>query len=140
MSRYSFALAGAFFYGIAPVIAKWGLIGGMSQALGTVIMTAAVVPIYYGLLVTRQRSFALPGLDPRTMLFVVLAGVTHTGGTLFQFAALTMEQVSVVLPVVNLYPLVTVAFLLFLGTEKVTRNLVIGTLLVAAGSILVVTR
>lgn len=139
MSRYGFALAAALFYGMAPNLAKWGLIGGMPQALGTVISTATVVPIYYAVIVWSQRRL-LPRVDPTAMVFVALAGITHTVGTLFQFAALKMEYVSVVQSVINLNPLVTVSFLLLLGTEKVSRNLVIGTALVVMGSILVVTR
>lgn len=140
MSRYSFAFAAAFFYGITPNIAKWGLIGGMPQALGAVISTAAVVPIYYAMMAVSQRRLFLPKVDAVTLGFVVLAGVTHTVGTLFQFAALKMEYVSVVQSVINLNPLFAIAFLLLLGTEKVSRNLIIGTMLVVVGSILVITK
>lgn len=140
MSRYAFAFAAAFFWGIAPNIAKWGLIGGMPQALGTVISTASAVPIYYVMMAISQRRLFLPKVDAVTLGFVVLAGVTHTVGTLFQFAALKMEYVSVVLSVINLNPLFTLAFLLFLGIEKVSRNLIIGTMLVVVGSILVITK
>jgi len=140
LNRYAFALAGAFFYGLSPVIARSGLMAGMPQALGTMISTGAVVPLYYAMLVVSRRSFALPRVDSRTLVFIALAGITHTGGTLMQFAALRLEYVSVVQPLINLNPLFAVMFLLMLGTEKVSRNLVIGTLLVVAGSILVLTR
>jgi len=140
MSRYGFAVACAFFYGLSPVIARSGLVSGMPQALGTVISTAAVLPIYYAIMVVRQRSFSLPMPDPVSLIFIALAGVTHTMGTLMQFAALKLEYVSVVQSLINLNPLFAVSFLLILGIEKVSRNLIIGTLLVVCGSVLVVTR
>ena len=140
MRRFAFAFGAALFYGLAPNLAKWGLLGGMPQALGTAIMTATVLPIYYAMMVVSRRSFAPPKVDPVTMVFVALAGITHTVGSLFQFAALKLEYVSIVQSVINLNPLVAVSFLLLLGTEKVSRNLIIGTVLVVMGSILVVTR
>lgn len=140
MTRYGFALACAFFYGLSPVIARAGLTAGMPQALGTVISTGAVIPLYYGIMAASRRSFSLPRPDPATFAFIALAGATHTVGTLMQFAALKMEYVSVVQSIINLQPLFAVAFLLMLGTEKVSRNLVIGTVLVVVGSVLVVTR
>lgn len=140
MSRYTFAFAAALLWGISPNIAKWGLIGGMPQGLGVVISTAAALPIYYALMVVSRRRFFLPRVDLATFVFVVLAGMTHTVGTLFQFAALKLEYISIVQSVINLNPLVAVFFLLVLGTEKVDRNLIIGTALVVGGSILVLTR
>lgn len=140
MSRYAFALLAAFFYGISPNIAKWGLVGGMPQGLATVVSTASAVPIYYAMMVARRKRFYLPRVEPGALVFVVLAGATHTVGTLFQFAALKMEYISIVQSVINLNPLVAMFFLLILGSEKVSRNLIIGTVLVVVGSILVVTR
>lgn len=140
MSRYGFAFACALFYGLTPVLARSGLTAGMPQALGTVISTAAALPFFYVMMVVTRRSFALPKADPVSLGFIALAGVTHTMGTLMQFAALKLEMVSVVQSLINLNPLVAVFFLLILGTEKVSRSLVVGTLLVVGGSILVVTR
>jgi uncharacterized membrane protein len=133
-------LAAALFYGLAPNIAKLGLIGGFSPMAGTIVSTAAVVPLYYGMVAWSQKKLFLPRVAPYYLAFAILAGFTHTLGTLFQFSALRLEYISIVQSVINLNPLVTVLVLLAIRVEKVNRHLMIGTLLVVVGSILVVTK
>lgn len=134
-------LGAAFFFGIEPTFAKLGFAEGTPVLVGLVVKVAAAAAgmllylRFKGAAVTLSPS----SLDPRTRRWVLFAGVTNTGFLFAYYAALAIAPVVMVVPIVQMSPLVVaVLSLLFLPrVERVTARLVGAAGLIVAGGIVV---
>lgn len=133
----AFPLAAAFFYGIEPTFAKLGFAQGTSVTSGLAVKTVTAT-LAFALYLSRRHGLPRPGdIDRRELPWLVGAGL---GNTLFlagYYAALEIERVSVVLPLVEASPLVVIvvsALLVSDELERVTLRLVIASVVVVAGA------
>ncbi|WP_440991825.1 DMT family transporter [Haloarchaeobius baliensis] len=134
-------LGAAFFFGIEPTFAKLGFAEGTPVLVGLVVKVgaAALGMVLY----LRYRGIAvLPSpsaLEPSARKWILLAGVTNTSFLFAYYAALAVSPVVMVVPIVQMSPLVVALLsLLFLPrVEQVTARLVGAAGIIVAGGIIV---
>lgn len=134
------ALAAALFFGVEPILAKFGLAGTDSMLLGLAVRIVAAAGGFFAYLVLRG---ALPAPDDfRTpdLWWYLGAGVANTSFLLTYYGALAVAPVSIVVPIVQTSPLVVMVLsMLFLPVrlERVTPQLVAAATVVVSGAIVV---
>lgn len=133
-------VATAFVFALEPVIVKIGFDTGASVPSGLAVKTVAAA---IGMWAYLRWKEALP--SPRALArdpnrgWYVLAGLANSGFLLSFYGALSLAPVSLVVPVLQLSPLLVMAFSYrYLDhLERVTPGLVAGALVVVTGAVLV---
>lgn len=140
MSNLSFVLAliTAFLWGLAPVLEKMGLKGSLNPLAGVVIRSLAVsVVAFLSLLFLKRLPELLHG-NFRDLAFIIVGGLMAGFFAQWSFyGALKYGQASKVIPVVVIYPLVTLFFSVLFLHEALTWQKIVGILLVIFGVMLV---
>lgn len=134
-------LGAAFFFGIEPTFAKIGFGDATPVLVGLMIkiVVAATGMAAYLRLRNEFPSVSLGSLDSETRKWILLAGMTNTTFLFAYYAALEIAPVVLVVPIVQMSPLVVVVLsLLFLSRmERVTPRLVASAMIIIAGAIIV---
>jgi uncharacterized membrane protein len=125
-------------FSIKDVTVRWGLAGGGAPILAAAI--AAVTSTIEIFLINRyihKEPFVLPAKDG--MRWFVSSGIFTGGSFLFMFLALSMEQVSIIAPLVNSYAVfvLMLAPLIARQIENVTLSKAVGAVLVVSGIFLI---
>jgi drug/metabolite transporter (DMT)-like permease len=133
-----FPFLAALLFSIKDVTVRWGLAGGGAPILAAAI--AAVTSTIEIFLINRyihKEPFVLPAKDG--MRWFVSSGIFTGGSFLFMFLALSMEQVSIIAPLVNSYAVfvLMLAPLIARQIENVTLNKAVGAVLVVSGIFLI---
>ena len=123
---------------------------GGSQVVGRKVVTelapplvAALFALFFGAvilgMIATPKIFQIPKSPRKSIMFICLSGIFASGGITLLYSALGVAPVVVVSPVASLTPLFALLFArLFLERlEKVTRQTVLGTLLVLIGIIII---
>lgn len=131
---FGFALCAAFLYAVSALIGK-KITDDFSPPL-----VASAFSIFFGLLATGSVFFGtvnkeIRGLTRRSLVLMSLSGCASALGVSGWYLALDITPVVVVAPIVAVYPLITIAIAaLFLqGIEKVTKQTIIGAIIVVTG-------
>ncbi|HEV7775492.1 MAG TPA: EamA family transporter [Luteibacter sp.] len=128
-----FALGSAFFAALTALFGKLG-VAGINSNLATFIRTLVILAVAAAILTLRQEWQRPTGLPASAWLFLVLSGIATGLSWLCYFRALQLGPVSKVAPIDKLsVAFVIVLALVFLG-EKPSWPLLIGGLLIVAGS------
>lgn len=133
-----FPLGAAFFFGLRDVIIKFGL-----QLIPVPLTGAAVAATVAGLILNFPYLFAKGRerlvLTPRSAVFFLLGGLSATAAYLSMFVALVGGMVSLVSPLVGVFPLFSVILssLFLRSKERITWKVVSGGALVVAGTVLI---
>jgi uncharacterized membrane protein len=136
----SLPFAAALMFALEPVVAKVGFNAGASLLSGLTLKTVSAA---IGMGAYLRWRDALPA--PTSLLYdenrrwYVLAGVGNSGFLLSYYAALSLAPVSLVVPILQLSPLVVMvlSYLFLRRLEHVTPRLVAGALVVVIGAIVV---
>ncbi|SNR31535.1 DMT family transporter [Halorubrum vacuolatum] len=135
----SFPLGAALFIGVEPIFVRFGLDAGTPVLVGLTVMSITALVGY--LLYRRLRGDVIRIPAPgRVRRWYVVAGVASTLGLTTYFAALEAAPVVIVIPILQLSPLlVIVAAAIFLpeSLERVTWKLGMAAVLVIIGATLV---
>jgi len=132
-----YALLAAVFAAATSILAKIGL-EGINANLGTAIRTAVVLVMAWGIVLGTGVQRGIPDIAPRSWLFLVLSGLATGASWLFFFRALQIGPVSRVVPIDKASVVITMLMaFIFLG-ETVDAKTVIGGILIAAGTIVLV--
>jgi len=132
-----YALLAAVFAAATSILAKIGL-EGINANLGTAIRTAVVLVMAWGIVLGTGVQRGIPDIAPRSWLFLVLSGLATGASWLFFFRALQIGPVSRVVPIDKASVVITMLMaFIFLG-ETVDAKTVIGGVLIAAGTIVLV--
>lgn len=135
---YLTGLGAAASYGGSNLVAK-----GLSQEFGSPLVVAAF-GTFFGMLLLWPLAGrgALAGLKTaRTGLgFVALSGLASSLGVITLYFALLLSDVVIVAPIASISPLVTLlmAHLFLEKLERVTRWVLVGTILAVSGVVLVI--
>lgn len=125
----------ALLFSLKDVTVRWGLGGGGGQpifAAGIAALTSTI-EIFLITRLIRGEKFSLP---PRRVLLWFLASGFFTGGAfLFMYLAFSMEQVSVVSPLINSYAVFVLMLtpLMARRIESIDGRKIAGAALVVAG-------
>lgn len=140
MTWVAFALGSALFAGLTAVLAKAGVARTPSN-LATALRTVVVLVSAVGMVFAVGSQETIGQISPTTLVFLVLSGLATGASWLCFFRALQLGPVSRVAAVDKSSVVLTVLFaILLLGeTESLAARLA-GTVLIAAGTYLMIDR
>ncbi len=132
-----FALLSAIFAALTTIFAKIG-VESVNTNLATAIRTVVILGIAWSFVWAEQQVHALFEISRKTMLFLVLSGVTTGFSWLCYFKALQVAPASWVAPIdKSSLVFVTIFGSLFLN-EPLTLKTMIGTGLMIAGILILI--
>ena len=101
--------------------------------------SALIYQVIGGVLVGTAALFIInfkPETHPMGILFALLTGITGVLGTLFYYAAASRGQISIVVSITALYPLITIMLAIIFLHETLVLKQVIGLCFAVAAIIL----
>ena len=129
-----YALLSAFFAALTAIFAKIG-VKDINSDLATAIRTTIILLITWGIALAGSHVSEVKCITGHTWLFLILSGAATGLSWLFYFKALQAGDVSRVAPVDKLSVVITICLSFMLLKEPVSVKVVIGALLITAGSI-----
>lgn len=127
-----FALFSAIFAALTTIFAKIG-VESVNTNLATAIRTVVILGIAWGFVWAEQQVHALFEISQKTMLFLVLSGVTTGLSWLCYFKALQVAPASWVAPIDKSSLVFVIIFSSLFLNEPLTLKTIIGTGLMIAG-------
>ena len=131
------ALLSAVFAALTSILAKVG-IEGVDSNLATAIRTVVVVAMAWGMVFLTHAQSGLSSINPKSWLFLILSGLATGASWLCYYKALQIGDASKVVPVDKLSVVITLILAFFFLHETFTFKSVIGCVLIAAGTLLMV--
>ncbi len=124
-----FSVVGGLSYGIAALFIKMGMLG--DPVISTFIAAS------FGFAALFALTYAMKGIRFERNLYLIISGISLAIGNLCYYIALSTAPIVIVVPLSNLYPLVTtfLSFLLIKRLEMVRLRTFIGSALTVFGSI-----
>lgn len=129
-----YALLSALFAALTAIFAKIG-VKDVNSNLATAIRTAIILLLTWGIVLFGGRLGEIKDISRHTWLFLLLSGVATGLSWLFYFKALQTGDVSRVAPVDKLSVVITIVLAFCLLKEPVSLKVIVGALLITAGSI-----
>lgn len=129
------ALLSAAFAALTSVLGKIG-ISDIDSTLGTAIRTFVVLIMSWIVVWVSKSQSDIKNITPRTVVFLVLSGITTGLSWLCYYKALQDGQASIVVPIDKLSILVTIAFSYIVLGEKLTKKSLCGLALLVCGTLL----
>lgn len=127
------AFLSALFAGLTSILSKIGL-EGVSSRYVTALRTTVVVVFTWLMFFVTGSSFA--GIDRYNLMFIVLSGIATGASWLCYYRALSLGDVSQVVPVDKLSTFLTIIFAFILFDEKITFLKVICIIIMFIGTYL----
>jgi transporter family protein len=135
MAWLPYALLSAAFAGATAILGKLGVMG-LPSNLATAVRTVVILIFAWAIALGRGEHRALLHTEPRSLLFLVLSGITTGLSWLAYFRALQLGPASRVAPIDKLsLPLTVFLAWLILG-EAVSIRSALGVGLMVAGALL----
>ena len=134
-----YALCSAFFAALTSILAKVG-IEGVNSNLATAVRTGVVLVMAWLVVFATGTADGLWSIGKKSWLFLVLSGLATGASWLFYFKALQMGDVSRVAPVDKLSVVMTICLSFLFLKEPVSLRVIVGALLITAGSIVMLAR
>ena len=132
-----FALASAVFAALTSILAKIG-IDGVNSNLATAIRTVVVVIMAWGMVFITDAQHGISGISRRSWIFLILSGLATGASWLCYYRALQLGDTSKVVPIDKLSVVITLILAFAFLHEKFTVKSVIGCVLIAAGTLIMV--
>lgn len=133
MWRY-YTLLSAFFAALTAIFAKIG-VKDVNSNLATAIRTTFILMLTWGIVLFSGVANQIKDISRHTWIFLLLSGVATGLSWLFYFKALQVGDVSRVAPIDKLSVVITILLAFLLLKEPVSPKVVIGAMLITAGSI-----
>lgn len=134
---FVFALLSAIFAALTSILAKVG-IDGVNSNLATAIRTVVVVAMAWGMVFITNAQGGLTQIPRKSWVFLILSGLATGGSWLCYYRAVQLGEVSKVAPIDKLSVVFTVIMAVIFLHEELTVKTVIGCLLIAAGTLIMV--
>jgi transporter family protein len=132
-----FALLSAVFAALTSILAKFGM-KGVNSNLGTAVRTVVVLVLAWGIVVMTGQVRGLKDLTRQNWIFLALSGLATGLSWLFYFNAIQNGPVSKVAPIDKFSVVLTIVFSFIILGEAVTAKTVIGGILIAAGTFVLI--
>ena len=131
------ALLSSVFAALTSILAKVG-IEGVNSHLATAIRTGVVLLMSWGMVFLTNAEGGIGDISRKSWLFLILSGAATGASWLFYYKAISLGEVSKVVPIDKLSVVITLVLAFaFLG-EQFTAKSLIGCILIAAGTLLMV--
>ena len=132
-----YALLSAIFAALTAIFAKIG-VKNINSDLATAIRTFIILLITWGIVFFGNHTGEIKDISRHTWLLLILSGIATGLSWLFYFKALQTGDVSRVAPIDKLSVVITIFLSFILLKEPVSPRVIIGGLLIASGSIIMI--
>jgi transporter family protein len=132
-----YSIISMFFAGLTSVIAKFGL-KNISSDLGLAVRTTVVFGFVLLNFFIFQETKEIQNLTTKSILFLVVSGLTTTLSWIFYYKAIQIGEVSYVASIDKGSILITLLLSFILLKEPVTPKIIIGGSLILIGLIVLV--
>ena len=130
-----YALLSALFAALTAIFAKVG-VKNVNSDLATAIRTTIILILTWGIAIFGQHVKEIKDVSRNTWVFLILSGVATGLSWLFYFKAIQLGDVSKVAPIDKLSVVITIILAFIFLREQVDVKVVVGALLITAGSVL----
>lgn len=134
---FVFALLSAVFAALTSILAKVG-IDKVDSHLATAIRTVVVLVMAWGMVFITHSQSGLSEISRKSWVFLILSGLATGASWLCYYKAVQLGKVSQVVPVDKLSVVITIILAAVFLHEQLTIKSVIGCLLIAAGTLLMI--
>lgn len=134
---FVYALLSAVFAALTSILAKVG-IDGVNSNLATAIRTVVVVAMAWGMVFITNTQGGLSEIPRKSWIFLILSGLATGGSWLCYYRAVQLGEVSKVAPIDKLSVVFTMVLAAIFLHEELTVKTIIGCLLIAAGTLIMV--
>lgn len=132
-----FALLSAVFAALTSIFAKVG-IEKVDSTLATAIRTVVVVGMSWLMVFVTNTQSGISNISKKSWIFLILSGLATGASWLCYYKAIQIGDVSKVVPVDKLSVVITLVLAFVFLHEEFTLKSVIGCILIAAGTLLMV--
>lgn len=132
-----FAILSAVFAALTSILAKIG-IEDVNSNLATAIRTMVVVFMSWGMVFITNAQSGLASISKKSWIFLILSGIATGASWLCYYRAIQMGDVSKVVPIDKLSVVITLVLAFVFLHEEVNAKSIIGCVLIAAGTLLMV--
>lgn len=132
-----FALLSAVFAALTSIFAKVG-IEKVDSTLATAIRTVVVVGMSWLMVFVTNTQSGISNISKKNWIFLILSGLATGASWLCYYKAIQLGDVSKVVPVDKLSVVITLVLAFVFLHEEFTAKSVIGCILIAAGTLLMV--
>lgn len=129
-----YAILSALFAALTAIFAKIG-VKDINSNLATAIRTAFILLLTWGIVLFSGRLKEIKDIGSHTWCFLLLSGLATGLSWLFYFKALQAGDVARVAPIDKLSVVITILLACIFLKEPVNAKVVLGALLITAGSI-----
>ena len=134
---FIFAILSAVFAALTSILAKVG-IEGVNSNLATAIRTVVVLIMAWGMVFLTNTQGGISDISKKSWLFLILSGLATGASWLCYYRALQIGEASKVVPIDKLSVVITLVLAFVFLHEKITTNSLIGCILIALGTLLMV--
>lgn len=134
---FVFAILSAVFAALTSILAKVG-IEGVNSNLATAIRTMVVLIMAWGMVFLTNTQGGISDISKKSWLFLILSGLATGASWLCYYRALQIGEASKVVPIDKLSLVITLVLAFVFLHEKITTNSLIGCILIALGTLLMV--
>jgi len=132
-----YALLGAVFAALVSILAKIG-IENVNSNLAVAIRTVVVLVMAWGIVFVTGKHHEISYVSQRAWLFLILSGCATGISWLFFYKALQLGDASKVVPVDKFSVVISMVLAFVILGEAMTAKTVIGGLLIAIGTLVLV--
>jgi transporter family protein len=132
-----FAILSAVFAALTSILAKVG-IEGVNSNLATAIRTVVVVVMAWGMVFLTNAQNGLSAVSRKSWIFLILSGLATGASWLCYYRALQMGEASKVVPIDKMSVVITLVLAFVFLHEEFTAKSLIGCILIAAGTLVMV--
>jgi hypothetical protein len=129
-----YALLSALFAALTAIFAKVG-VRDVNPDLATAIRTTVILLLTWGIVLFGRQAQGIREISGHTWIFLVLSGLATGLSWLFYFKAMQTGDVSRVAPIDKLSVVITIFLACLFLKEPVSTKVILGALLITAGSI-----
>ncbi len=134
---FIFALLSAVFAALTSIFAKIG-IDEMNSNLATAIRTVVVVFMAWGMVFLTNAQNGSTEISRKSWIFLILSGLATGASWLCYYHALKIGEASKVAPIDKMSVVITVVLAAIFLHEEMNAKTIIGCLLIAAGTLVMV--
>lgn len=132
-----FAILAAVFAALTSILAKVG-IEGLNSNLATAIRTAVVLVMAWLMVFLTQAQSGISEISKKSWIFLILSGFATGASWLCYYRALQIGEVSKVVPIDKMSVVITLILAFVFLQEEFTAKSLIGSLLITAGTLVMV--
>lgn len=134
---YFYAFLSAIFAALTSILAKIG-ISDINSNLATAIRTTVVLVFSWIMVFMVGGQHDLGSISKKTLIFLVLSGLSTGISWLAFYKALQMTDASKVVPIDKLSVVFTIIFAFIILGEAASKKAIIGAILISIGTLVMV--